>query len=275
MKNSTPIFISFFIVSLSFFLSSCTLQKRQHLPGYSVEWNQKQSKVDRTSIARKKTKDKTDCGSVTSVNEGLLILSSDTSEATFQPSKYLKNEIQKLGENLSKVLLSRKKDSCDVIITKEWEFVYVRVVEVRDNTVRFRMCSDPDSEIKIISKSSLSMIKFRNGQKLVFEEKEQKANDETNTTNDLRYRRYTRFEKLGLSGFILTLASLPIWWLLFWPFGFVAGILGIVFGIISMIRISRHKADLKGLGFAVVSLIVGLLIVIITAALWSVLIVLL
>lgn len=60
-------------------------------------------------------------------------------------------------------------------------------------------------------------------------------------------------EKLGLSGFILTLVG----WV--FVFGIPLSVLGIVFGAISLGKIKRNPAHFKGKGFAIASLVLGII----------------
>jgi hypothetical protein len=60
-------------------------------------------------------------------------------------------------------------------------------------------------------------------------------------------------EKLGLTGFILTL----IGWLL--VFGMPLSIIGVIFGSISLGKIRRNPGHFKGRGFAIASLILGVI----------------
>lgn len=62
-----------------------------------------------------------------------------------------------------------------------------------------------------------------------------------------------RTEKLGLAGFILTL----IGWVL--AYGLPLSILGVIFGSISLAKIRRNPQRFKGRGFAITSLILGII----------------
>ncbi len=71
-------------------------------------------------------------------------------------------------------------------------------------------------------------------------------------------------EKLGLSGFILTLVG----WVL--VFGFPLSIIGVVFGSISLGKIKRNPRHFKGRGFAIASLILGIIGVVASIVMLSV-----
>ena len=81
-----------------------------------------------------------------------------------------------------------------------------------------------------------------------------------------------RLEGLGLAGFIITLVNLPFWWLVSMIFGLVAGVLGIIFGSIGIHRTRKHRTTKWGKGFAITSLILGLIMVVVSLILLLILI---
>jgi hypothetical protein len=68
---------------------------------------------------------------------------------------------------------------------------------------------------------------------------------------------HQKTERLGLTGFILTLIA----WVLVYA-GFLC-ILGIIFGAVSLHKINKHPERFKGRGFAIVSIILGIVGIII------------
>lgn len=70
-------------------------------------------------------------------------------------------------------------------------------------------------------------------------------------TNPGNYQ-HRKTEGLGLAGFIITLVA----WVL--VYADVLCILGIIFGAISLHKIHKHPERFKGRGFAIVSLILGI-----------------
>src|ERR1035437_916259 len=70
-------------------------------------------------------------------------------------------------------------------------------------------------------------------------------------TNSGNYQ-HRKTEGLGLTGFILTLIA----WVIVYT-GFLC-ILGIIFGAVSLHKINKHPERFKGRGFAIVSIILGI-----------------
>ncbi len=263
MKFRIQLCFSLILLAL-FLLSSCTLQKRQHLPGYSVEWNAK--KTD-----RKNTKsEKLSVGNnLNSENDNGVI------ETYGRPGSVASdgNETNVFAQNIYKVLAKSmtpqtSKDSCDNLITKEGDEFKCKVVEVGVDVIKYKKCGFKDGPLISIPRSSVWMIIYSNGETDVIKDFKVKDEKPAHTTQ-YKFTPKKRMDAMGIVGFCLTLASIVPWWLVSAIIGLVAGILGIVFGSISIARIVRYRESRKGLGFAIVSLILGVLLVVATLIVWA------
>jgi hypothetical protein len=127
----------------------------------------------------------------------------------------------------------------DVIIGK--------VTEVTDNEIKYKRCGISDSPVYSIRKSNISVIKYANGTKDFF-----------TASGPVDYRLSTeerRLEGLGLAGFISGIAGLFV-------LGIPLGLLAVIFGGISLSKIKRSSGRLSGKGYAIASLVLGLIDVI-------------
>lgn len=155
---------------------------------------------------------------------------------------------------------------CDTIILKSGSKIFGKVVEIGQKTVIYRICDDSKAPVISILKSDISEIRNSNGGKTYL--------TSSNLSSPLVNNKERKTEAFGLAGFILSLISLislgiNVINLLFYPmelFGtsfyyliIPMGLLGIILGIISLIRIRRNPNKYKGKAFAKLSLIIGII----------------
>jgi hypothetical protein len=118
------------------------------------------------------------------------------------------------------------------------------------------------------------MIEYANGRREVIKAPKPKPKPEPDYSNvDNVYhnsesgRPEKRLEGVGLTGFIITIASVPVWWLVSMLVGLIAGVLGIIFGSIGIHRVRKNRETKWGKGFAITSLILGLIMVVVSVIL--------
>lgn len=254
--NQLPVLLVLLLICVTF---SCSLQKRQHLPGYHVEW--KHNRVE------KSLKENTELNSIQHIGKTNVVSDEKTSFTASNNEAVdvaASSQIQTFAKKLASHLLSRNKDSCDIIITRDWEFINAKVIEIGVDVIKYKKCSHLDGPLISIPKSSVAVIQYPNGDKNVFEKDEQREYVDNHETKPKR-----KFDPFGLIGFLLSLTSIPFWWLVSALIGLVGGVLGIVFGIISIARVARNRDKRSGLGFGIVSLIVGILLIVLTLVLWA------
>lgn len=193
-----------------------------------------------------------------------LLASSDNEPSSFQPD-YLKT-VNTL------VNLLAPKDTCDKIIDKDGDELLVKVTEIGIDLIKYKNCDHLDGPVYNIPKDAVLMIDYANGKREVIKQSKKpvKASEPDYSNVDNVYydspgkapvRR--RVEGLGLAGFIITLTSIPIWWLVSWIGGLVGGVLGIIFGAIGISRCNKDPM-LTGKGFAITSLVIGIVITVLS-----------
>lgn len=255
--------ISLLIIAISF--SACTLQKRQHLPGYHLSWHKtKKTKYIASSANEKHPSERLQKENLNHIDSDLVV-STQNSDFLNEPG-YL-NAVNFLISALS------TKDSCDKIIDKDGDELLVKVTEIGIDVIKYKNCDHLDGPVYNIPKSSVLMIDYSNGKREVIKQTKKKESksvepDYSNVDNvyydspDSKPVR-RRVEGLGLAGFITTLVSLPIWWLVSWIGGLVGGIIGIIFGAIGISRCKKNPM-LTGKGFAITSLVIGIVITVLS-----------
>jgi hypothetical protein len=140
--------------------------------------------------------------------------------------------------------IAAQPSGCDTIVFKKGTRVIGKVLEIGLSEVRYRECDNPDSPVISILNSEVFVIKYTNGTRDYFHSDNTMPVPQASTVR--------KNEGLGTAGFIVSLvgffiASIPL------------GTVAIVFGIISLGKIKKHPEKYKGKGFAIVSLIVGLI----------------
>lgn len=242
-------------------IQSCTVEKRKHLPGYSVEWGSKKAlKESETSLDDAVAKNsKESVGQQDSDDE-------ITAYAAIHKEYY--EDVKSTYKALAKVIaIGFSKDTCDILITQDGDEFRCKVIEIGVDVVKYRKCGFNDGPLISLPRSMVFMIRYSNGEKEIIKpiSNSQKKEDEYESAKSPK----KRLDVLGLVGFCLTIASILPWWFVSALIGFFAGIIGIVFGSISLARIVRRRDSRKGLGFAIVSLILGVLLIAATLIVWA------
>lgn len=139
-------------------------------------------------------------------------------------------------------ILFGQPDQCDTIILISGSMIIGKVAEIGLNEVKYRRCDNLDGPVISVSKSDISVIKYNNGTKDYFTSNSAVTN---NYDSDTR-----KIEGLGLAGFISGIVGLFV-------LGIPLGLVAMIFGGISLIKIEKQPTKYKGKGFALASLIVG------------------
>lgn len=247
MKNYSLLIFLFAMV-----FSSCTMEKRLYRPGHNIEW----------SHSKKKSKTITNPSVIEQEAEPVLSASNDNSFLDF---------IIKPKNNYLKV------DTCDNIVLRNGDELSAKVIEVGTSEIKYKKCQNLNGPLYSISKKDVFMIKYANGTKDIMpEEKAKEGSDPFFDDDDYAIKNgdfkdqkpvVKRTEGIGIAGFIIVLASLPLWWYVAMIVGIIGSIMGIIFGIIGMARGFSKSEMFRGKGFSVVSLILGLILLIISIAL--------
>lgn len=146
-----------------------------------------------------------------------------------------------------KDLIITQPSGCDTIVLKSDSVVICKVVEIRQDEIKYRKCDNINGPMISISKSDVSAIMYTNGSHAFF------SSTNAVVSRDNKVTRKTK--ELLVAGFIL------IAWVLGLEVPLLA-IIGPIFGIIRLVNIKRHPDKYKGKRFAIVSIILGLVMLI-------------
>jgi hypothetical protein len=132
-------FVLFFLL-LIFFLTGCSLEKRHYFKGFYVEKKEKSGLADKS-------------GSQVDINP--ITVSADTGSVS--ASIILNNEYNPIAQD------SLSKDSCDVMTFKNGVSLHVKVKEINESYVKYKLCDDETGKIKTIAKEKVKSIVYNNG----------------------------------------------------------------------------------------------------------------
>jgi hypothetical protein len=246
-----------FLFILALAITSCSVQKRHYMSGYSITSHHKAKQKKSKAPLQAQEQDQ--------------VLASLHDEIVFKKNPPV---------NLSSTKDSSKTKACDTIQFKSGEKVSAFVSEIGLSEIRYKKCNNPDGPTFVVSKSDVSKIKYSNG----FEEVIQVSAAPTPKTETSDFPKYDP-SKNNTGPEVKTTPSNPtlapkgsapkmdILALLSMIFGFasftgtftygvtgiVLGVLALVFGIIAKKRIQREPDKYKGLGMAKTGIICGII----------------
>lgn len=222
------------VISILIFFSSCSMEKRLYRNGYNFDLKSVNAEKQRRGkpLVIKATDISIEDGLLASVNdENLLALSEKHSV-----------KIEGISESIA--------EECDLIIFLNGEEISVKVIGTGSDEIRYKRCSNLSGPTYSIRKSEIFMVKYADGTKEVFS-----IPSEPNKPGAPAYGK-RRTEGFSLAGFITSIAGLLFFAL---PFGLAS----LVFGILGLGKIQNKPDKLKGKGFAIVAIILGLLEIVI------------
>ena len=171
-----------------------------------------------------------------------------------------KDRIKKQPSDINKM----QPNFCDTIILKSGSIVIGKVVKSGSSTISYRICDESKGPAISILKSDISEIRNSNGEKIF-------------VTSSYLYssrgnNKERKTEVFGFVGFLLSLIGLNssgvyvinllyyigVFGISFYYIMIPMGYLGIILGIISLIRIRRNQNKYKGRVLAKLSLIIGI-----------------
>lgn len=153
MKRSLLVYLSLLLLA-----SSCSVQKRQHLNGYYIDW---------------RNNDRNNAFSHKQVNQPIESVNYEQKSDEYFASNnenIVVEEIIRSEPNVaySKNELPVKTENCDEITTKNGEQIKAKILEVGIEEIKYKLCSNLEGPTMVVRKSSVFMIKYANGEKQVF-----------------------------------------------------------------------------------------------------------
>lgn len=158
--------------------------------------------------------------------------------------------------------LSDLEGDCDNIIYKTGKEVYAKVIEITTDVVKFKRCSNLDGPLISVKKSELLMIRYKNGEKEVFNNSKS-DNSKNDSDSNNSWPNWSSIVGLLLSDLGLFFAFI------FYDIGTVFGGLGLLFSIISLVLRNNEKSNgKKSLIYSIIAGISGIAAIIIDQLLY-------
>jgi hypothetical protein len=206
MKNSSSFIFYFLLLAL---FSSCSLQKRNYLPGYYISWNSSRndSKSEKKELAAVKQ--------IENINR-----------IDAQTAAQLEDRVPLLTPVQFKPSYSQDFDPCDTLILRNGTEIKAKVLEINPNEIKYKYCNNLNGPLIIVSKSDVQLIKYANGQRDEFPEKPASTFNNHQMADEFYIHKQAQSALLcGILAFVLTY------------FGIIGAIIAIIRGrrAISMI----------------------------------------
>jgi hypothetical protein len=237
-------------------LNSCQIEKRHFRDGYNIT-----SVFHSKKALKKESKTPQNSPSNEEQNQNSVYASSGNISEEIALTKEFKNFNQnkksiEVGNGSEKFYETNK---CDLITLKSGEDKSVKVIEVNDSEIKYKVCDNLDGPLFVTKKSDIFRITYSNGTVEVFDKNSPLNKDnyvntsKTETENQGSQNQETNvLAIIGLIAGILAIITsiIPI-------LGWFFGLLGFVLGLIAFNQIKKSPTKFKGLGLAKAAMICG------------------
>lgn len=241
-RSKNPMLICFLAI-LTF--SACTIEKRQYLSGYHVDWKSKKHELETKKTAIQNSFAKIETQKFENDKNQNLNTERTENNNTIDESFSASDKPIIIKPNT----LKSKIEECDVIVLKNGEEIKALVSEISSGLIKYKICDNPSGQDYTIKKSEVFMIKYINGTKDVFNAEEK--NTQTESEEPIIKSSKTFLVSAMLS-FIFALAGLFVAAI---PFGLTTMILG----VIALNKINKSRESYSGKAFAVIGFILGVI----------------
>jgi hypothetical protein len=219
--------------------SGCSMEKRIYQKGFHIEWKKSYT----TSINPEKS-------------EELSVIRENKTNNTLlytEPDYFPLTEINKPEEN-SVSKSAKTLTDCHEIILRSGKTIKGLVTEVGIEEIKYKDCNDSKLPEVILKKKDVFKIIYSDGSFDEFKEEVVKNNVSDNTSGNSKTKQEsTGNNQIKTEGFAIAGLILSIIGFLF-PF---IGLIGLIFGIVSLNRIKKNPEKFKGRKLALAAIIVG------------------
>ena len=239
-------------VILSSFVSSCSIEKRQHLKGYHIDFRKPQKKEQLAEKTDRNTREAEPKVEVMPKPDRKLWLSSASDDlSTVLEARPMTPEFFEPEEN------DMDSVRCDRITFKDGEEIPASVLRVQGSYIYYRKCPGNAKEELVLNKSEVFMIVYSDGTKQVFEKQEASKQPDKSATEE---EESENAEAMSIILGLLSLVAGGLSLLLFFTiiFGILFGLVGLGLGIGAMM-LGRKGTTSTGKILGVIGLIISVL----------------
>ncbi|MGD0341389.1 MAG: DUF4190 domain-containing protein [Bacteroidales bacterium] len=142
-----------------------------------------------------------------------------------------------------KLFSAGQQELCDTIVSTLGDVIIGKVTDVGEKEIQYKRCGINDNKTYSILKSNISVIRYADGKKDLFPGS---GPAENGKSGDQR-----QTEGLGMAGFAIGIAGIFV-------IGIPFGLLAVILGFISLHRIKKNPDRLMGRGYAIASVVLGI-----------------
>lgn len=150
-------------------------------------------------------------------------------------------------------------DKCDVILLRSGEEVSAKILEVGINEIKYKKCNNLDGPIYSVLKDDVFMITYSNGSKDVYKEKPREINEPEKQNVNNTTVKYSH--PAGVVALVLGILALVVGGLIYWPIAGL-GLPAFILGIVGASDVSRHPEKYIGKTASVLGIIFGIISII-------------
>ena len=221
---------SLIICSLLILVTSCTVQKRIYRSGYYFDWKKVKTYSDfQTNSQSIETEE------ASTLNEDVCTTTLLPNESSITPNSAL---IEKIRQDAPYVNDTPDSTDCDVIILENGTEIKAKIKDIGTNEITYTKCEGGDNTLLSVRIDDVSQVKIHNNPK------------ESNSTRRLKKNNSRKIEPFSLASLLCSLT------IFLFPLG---GLLGVIFGGISLKRFKKDPDDYKLKVLAIVGLILGII----------------
>ena len=226
-------------------IASCSVTKRQHLSGYSIEWHKHKKDLISSRIVLESKKLKSD--SILNLPQYEIIKDEKSHLLLASSNSSLKDELKSISK-IERSLIFNKNEICDLIIMKDGQEIKCKVSEIGTNEIKYRKCDNLTGPIYTINKTEVLMVQYANGSKDIIKQNDQKQNSSKNSNDNSTAKNHP----LAIAALVCSTAGI-----FFYGIGVL---LGLIFGAIALKKIKANPTEFKGRGMALTGVIIGSII---------------
>jgi len=213
-----------------FVIQSCSIQKRHYFSGYNFDLKRHNTHVEPTAdlVSKKKQGQ---------IKHEIL------PENNFQKSNTVSTPLITASSERKKIFLSTEQispnklfDACDTLVLNNGITIVVKVMQLSKNEIEYRLCDDITGEIKIANLKGIKCIKYANGQKEYFDEKQEGQP----SYEEQQQMIGTLIKHRANAALVLAILSFPL--MLFFGIGIITALLAYIIGKKTLQYIERSSS---------------------------------
>lgn len=253
--------LAILLASTLLVFSACKVEKRLHRPGYHVEWKKSApAKAQSTETASRKDNGQESQKTDDEVNK--VIAAPDlTAELKSKERKSPKTPNDNLALRIASDYRYNHHDvpdlffeeECETLVMVDGRRLFVKVIEINQHEIKYKKCDYLQGPTVVVGKKDVDRIIYSNGAVDIisgYSAPESRSPRSTPESDEQPIQK--RMEVMALLSMLFGITGLFIAAIVF-------GLMALIFGIVSLMKISANPREFGGRGMALAGIIIGLL----------------